>query len=166
MSCDAHGLTPRVANSVRESRVGRKPSSTKVRPASSGISGGITLTRFATCACGQLSAACAAEPANVSLCHCLACQKRTGSTYGVAAFFQRRDVEPRGRAQSFTRMSESGHPVTFHFCPVCGSTVYWEPHRKPEMIAVAVGAFADPGFPQPSQAVNAEHRHSWVSISI
>jgi len=50
-------------------------------------------------------------------------------------------------------MSDSGQPVTFHFCAVCGSTVYWEPHRKPEMIAVAVGAFADPAFPPPLQAV-------------
>lgn len=121
--------------------------------------------RFATCACGQLSAGCAGEPTSVSLCHCLACQKRTGSTFGVAAFFRRSDVEPKGRAQSFMRTSDSGHPVTFHFCAVCGSTVYWEPHRKPEMIAVAVGAFADPAFPPPSQAVNEKHRHPWVVIS-
>jgi hypothetical protein len=30
------------------------------------------------------------------------------------------------------------------------------------MVAVAVGAFADPAFPAPSQAVYAEHRHRWV----
>ena len=52
--------------------------------------------------------------------------------------------------------------VTFYFCPHCGSTVYWEPRRKPEIVAVAVGAFADPAFPAPSQAVYAEHRHIWV----
>jgi hypothetical protein len=46
--------------------------------------------------------------------------------------------------------------------PHCGSTVYWELRRKPEMVAVAVGAFADPAFPAPSQAVYAEHRHIWV----
>jgi len=30
------------------------------------------------------------------------------------------------------------------------------------MVAVAVGAFADPAFPAPSPAVYAEHRHRWV----
>jgi len=34
-----------------------------------------------------------------------------------------------------------------------GSTVLWEPSRKPETIAVAVGAFADPAFPPPSKVV-------------
>ena len=53
----------------------------------------------------------------------------------------------------YTRSSDSGFDVTFHFCGDCGSTVFWEPQRKPEWIAVAVGAFADPTFPRPSQAV-------------
>jgi hypothetical protein len=40
--------------------------------------------------------------------------------------------------------------------------VYWEPERKPELIGVAVGAFADPAFPAPSQSVFDERRHAWV----
>jgi len=114
-------------------------------------------TRLATCVCGQLAASCSGDPAQVSLCHCLACQRRTGSTYGVAAFFPRENVIVAGDAKAYTRSSDSGYPVTFYFCPDCGSTVYWRPTRKR-----AVGAFADPGFPAPSQAVHAEHRHRWV----
>ncbi len=120
--------------------------------------------RTANCACGQLVARTTAEPVKVSLCHCLACQRRTGSTYGIAAFFPRDAVELGGEARAFTRPSDSGHPVTFHFCPYCGSTVYWEPQRLAGMIAVAVGAFADPAFPAPTQAVNAGHRHGWVTV--
>ena len=123
------------------------------------------MKRIATCACGQLVLACEGEPTGVSLCHCLACQKRTGSTYGIAAFFQRGDVESRGRTQHYRRSSDCGHDVTFYFCPHCGSTVFWEPHRKADMVAVAVGAFADPAFPRPSQMVYEEHRHPWVAIS-
>jgi hypothetical protein len=63
------------------------------------------MERTATCVCGQLSALCKSEPARVSLCHCLACQKRTGSTYGIAAFFRREDVESKGHAQQYTRSS-------------------------------------------------------------
>ncbi len=122
-------------------------------------------TRVATCACGQLSIRCLGEPTKVSLCHCLACQKRTGSTYGVAAFFWRKDVEPQGATQSYTRQSDSGHPITFHFCPDCGSTVFWKPHRKLDAMAVAVGSFADPTFPPPTQAVFTAQRHPWVIIS-
>ena len=118
--------------------------------------------RVATCACGQLRIACRGGPLKVSLCHCLDCQKRTGSTYGIAAFFPRERVRAEGRASRYERSSDSGHAVAFHFCPDCGSTVFWEPERKPEAIAVAVGSFADPSFPAPTQSVWNERRHPWV----
>jgi hypothetical protein len=121
--------------------------------------------RVATCACGQLSANCHGEPALVSLCHCLECQKRTGSVFGIAAFFARANVTTGGQAKAYTRGSDSGHDVTFHFCPNCGATVFWEPARKPDMIAVAVGSFADPSFPAPAQAVYHQRRHPWVEFS-
>jgi len=121
-------------------------------------------TRLATCACGQLSVRCVGDPASVSLCHCLECQKRTGSTYGVAAFFARADVTPAGEAHRYTRPSDSGYPVTFYFCATCGSTVYWEPHRKPGLLAVAVGAFADPAFPAPAKEAYRERRHPWAQL--
>ena len=118
------------------------------------------MKRTATCACGQLQVSCAGEPARVSLCHCLDCQKRTGSTYGIAAFFSREDVKAKGEFLTFRREADSGFAVNFHFCPHCGSTVFWEPERKPDAIGVAVGAFADPAFPAPTQAVYDKRRHA------
>ncbi|MCT7375662.1 GFA family protein [Chelativorans sp. EGI FJ00035] len=124
------------------------------------------MARIATCTCGSLRATCVGEPEKVSLCHCFACQRRTGSTFGIAAFFRREDVRVEGPARCYTRPSDSGFPVDFHFCPDCGSTVWWEPQRKPAMIAVAVGSFADPAFPAPTQAVYAECGHPWVRDSV
>jgi hypothetical protein len=121
-------------------------------------------TRAATCTCGSVCVTCSGEPAKVSLCHCLACQKRTGSTYGIAAFFPDAALSMRGETRAYTRPSDSGHPVTFHFCPNCGSTVWWQASRLPGMTAVAVGAFADPQFPAPEQAVFVEHKHGWVVV--
>ena len=120
------------------------------------------MARLATCACGQLRVTCQGEPITVSLCHCLECQKRTGSTFGVTAFFPRADVEPQGEAREYSRIGGSGSAVVFHFCPNCGSSVYWEPRRAPDLIGVAVGAFADPDFPAPSQSVFTQRRHAWV----
>lgn len=102
----------------------------------------------------------------MSLCHCLECQKRTGSSYGIAAFFDRSGVLIEGESTVFERPSDSGFPVVHHFCPRCGSTVFWYPLRKPNVIAVAVGAFADPHFPKPAQAVYPHHRHAWVTIAL
>lgn len=33
----------------------------------------------------------------------------------------------------------------------------------PDLIAVGIGSFADPGFPAPTQAVYAQYRHPWVN---
>ena len=43
--------------------------------------------------------------------------------------------------------------LTVHFCPTCGSTVYWEGEGFPGYVAVAIGNFADPNFPGPTIAV-------------
>lgn len=120
----------------------------------------------AACACNQMTVVCTGEPTSVSLCHCLACQKRTGSPFGIAAFFDRAQVAISGDSQEFTRASDRGFDVTFHFCPCCGSTVYWEPRRKPQSLAVAVGCFADPSFSAPRQAVYTEHQHPWLDVQI
>lgn len=122
-------------------------------------------TRKATCCCGQLSVTCEGEPLRISMCHCLSCQQRTGSVFGVQARFGRPQVTNRsGRAAQFVRVGDSGGRCTFSFCPDCGSTVFWEPERLPDVIAVAVGAFADPGFPAPKVSVYGARRHPWTAM--
>lgn len=123
-----------------------------------------TEPRHATCACGQLRVACSGEPVRVSVCHCLDCQRRTGSAFGVQARFAREDVAIEGEASVFTRSSDSGNDVTHHFCPNCGSTVYWQLQALPDFVSVAVGAFADPQFPEPWISVYEIRRHPWVRI--
>jgi hypothetical protein len=83
--------------------------------------------------------------------------------FGVQARFPREAVTSiEGRSTQFVRVGDSGNPVTFHFCPVCGSTVYYELSAVPGFIAVTVGAFADPHFPAPKISVYEQRRHSWA----
>ena len=119
--------------------------------------------RHATCGCGQLRLTCEGEPVRISMCHCLECQRRTGSAFGVQARFARdRVTKIEGRTAQFSRVADSGKRVEFRFCPACGSTVYWEAEAAPELISVAVGAFADPHFPPPEISVWERRRHSWA----
>lgn len=122
--------------------------------------------RQATCSCRQLRVECAGEPGLISLCHCYECQRRTGSVFGVAAFYPRGHVTPQGEAKRFTRSSDTGFDVNFYFCPDCGANVYWETARKPDVIAVAIGAFADCNFSAPQKIVYEEHRHPWVKCTL
>ena len=120
--------------------------------------------RTARCACGQVTVRCTGEPVSVSLCNCTECQRRTGSAFGVAAFFRAEDVEARGETGCFSRVADSGFAVHHHFCTGCGTTIWWLPERKADMIAVALGCFADPGFPAPSKSVHEETKVPWVDF--
>jgi hypothetical protein len=82
-------------------------------------------SRTPSCSCGQLQVIARDEPVRVSICHCLACQRRTGSAFGVQARFQRRDVSIEGRSSEYRRIADSGNALRFHFCLECGSTVYY-----------------------------------------
>lgn len=121
-------------------------------------------TRRAACHCGQLKVSCEGEPVRVSVCHCLGCQRRTGSAFGVQARFRREQVRVEGEASVFARAGEPGASSSFRFCPACGSTVYWEAEALPDVILVSVGAFADPSFALPSVSFYEARRHPWVAL--
>jgi hypothetical protein len=103
-------------------------------------------------------------PEKVSACHCIACQRRTGAPLGVSAAYNSADVVIAGASTAFQRPTASGGTSTFHFCPVCGTTVYWNSHKFPRLTGVAVGAFADPAFPAPVRSVWEQTRHDWVYV--
>ena len=123
-------------------------------------------SREAACACGQLRLTCAGEPLRISICHCLDCQRRTGAPFGMQVRYARDKVTAiSGDRQQFTRGADSGNTVTFSFCPHCGSTLLWELSAFPDVVAIAVGAFADPGFPAPRISVYEKRQHHWIDLS-
>lgn len=121
-------------------------------------------TRHAACSCGQLHLDASGEHVRISMCHCLDCQRRTGSVFAAQARFPAANVSISGQSSTFVRPADSGNRITFHFCPNCGATVYYQINDLPEIIAVPVGAFADPSFPAPRVSVYEARRHSWVGI--
>ena len=122
------------------------------------------MTRRAQCTCGQLSVAVEGEPERRSICHCLECQRRTGSAFGVQARFPKSAVAISGTSTAYSRTGDGGGTAIMHFCPICGSTVYWAPKEMPDLIYVAVGAFADPTFPAPMVSVYGERMHKWLAL--
>src|SRR5262245_19703419 len=111
---------------------------------------GVAGQDVAHCSCGSVKAVATGEPEAVVACHCLECQRRTGSPFGVGAYYPRDRVSVSGPTQAFSRRTDSGETFTSHFCIRCGTTVYWCIEEDASRIGVAVGAFADPEFPGPS----------------
>ncbi len=120
--------------------------------------------RNAACCCGQLTLVAEGEPVRISMCHCLACQRRTGSPFGAQARFPRDKVRVEGSSTAYARTGDTGSVITFHFCPKCGSTIYCELEKWPDFTVVPLGAFADPSFPAPTVSIYEARRHSWTGI--
>jgi len=121
-------------------------------------------TRTASCSCGQLTAITSADPVRVSVCHCLACQRRTGGVFAAQARFHASAVAIAGASHTFVRVGDEGGKGTFHFCPTCGVTVYYTTDAVEDSIAIPIGVFADPAFPAPTISVYEERMHAWVAM--
>ncbi|MCI0400065.1 MAG: GFA family protein [Gammaproteobacteria bacterium] len=120
-------------------------------------------SRTASCSCGQLRIEVQGEPRGVGVCHCLACQRRTGSVFAALASFSA-PYTVSGTATEYVRVGDQGAKFIFRFCPVCGTTVFHTEEGMEQSVSVAVGAFADPGFPPPQDSVYDCRRHPWVQL--
>jgi hypothetical protein len=124
-------------------------------------------TRTASCSCGQLRIDVQGEPSGVGVCHCLACQQRTGSVFAALASFAK-PYRVSGRATEYRRRGDAGGQFVFRFCPVCGTSLFhtevFDDGTEERGVGVAVGAFADPTFPPPTVSVYDCRRHGWVRL--
>jgi hypothetical protein len=118
--------------------------------------------RTARCSCGAVQIEAQGDPGSVVACHCLECQRRTGSVFGVGAYYAEDKVSIRGATKEYSRPTDSGSSFVTHFCPECGSTVFWRAGKNPGFVGIAVGAFTDPAFPAPIRSVWEQSMHGWV----
>ena len=123
------------------------------------------MNRVARCVCGELSINVYGEPKLSVACNCVNCQRRTGSVYGVAAYFDNDSItEQAGNPSQYQGKSDSGNNITTSFCSKCGSTVFWEAELFNGLTGVAVGCFTDPNFPEPSATVWTKSKYEWVEF--
>ena len=123
------------------------------------------MERIGQCHCGSLRVIATGDPDRVYLCHCKACQRRTGTSFHFGASYPKERVRLDGERKIYERDADSGYRIRFHFCPNCGSTLYWEGDRDPAVCGVAVGAFDTSAFPPPSDSIcEQESMHSWLGL--
>jgi len=120
-------------------------------------------TRTASCTCGHLRIEVQGEPRGVGICHCLACQQRTGSVFAALASFAA-PYKVTGTATEYVRTGDQGARFIFRFCPVCGTNLFHTEEGEAGGVGVAVGAFADPSFPAPKLSIYDCRRHPWVQL--
>ena len=120
----------------------------------------------ARCSCEQLKLTYQGDIKRMSMCHCFECQKRTGSAFGIQTRLERNKVTIEGQSTEHVRMGDEGGKIKLHFCPSCGSTVFWyiDVEGFKDSIVVAAGAFEDQTLPAPTFSVYEARKHHWVDL--
>jgi hypothetical protein len=118
----------------------------------------------AKCQCGQLNVTCEGEPTRISVCHCHDCQRRSGSVFAAQIRFPTGNVRVSGDYRSWTRTADSGNKAHHHFCPTCGSTLFYEIDLMPGVTAIPMGAFAGTELPRPWVSVYENRKAPWVEL--
>ena len=74
-----------------------------------------------------------------------ACERERLSLHGLSASnrsgaqLQHIDVELSGPSRSYVREAEEGRKLNNHFCPSCGTTVYWTLDLCPDLYGIGGG---------------------------
>ena len=84
----------------------------------------------------------------------------------MQAGYKAHQVQVTGRFDDYSRISDEADRKehVFHFCPECGSQVFYTEPTEPDLVVVSVGSFADPSFPPPTKSGYDSRRHPWVQL--
>ena len=84
----------------------------------------------------------------------------------MQAGFKSDQVRIAGRFNDYSRISDEADAKehAFHFCPECGSQVFYTEPDDPDLIVVSTGSFADPSFPPPTESGYDSRRHPWIGL--
>ncbi len=84
----------------------------------------------------------------------------------MQAGYRADQVQVTGRFSDYSRISDEADRKehVFHFCPECGSQVFYTEPSEPDVLVVSVGSFADPTFPPPTRSGYDSRRHPWVQL--
>ena len=111
-----------------------------------------TTHHIARCACARTSITVAGDPRFHAVCHCTNCKRRTGSAFGVSAYYQRAAIIEQVGATSVYALHNAHRKEDQerHFCPTCGTTLFWTTSTAPELVGIAAGCFGEeqPGVPR------------------
>jgi hypothetical protein len=122
------------------------------------------MNSIAKCQCGRLRARVAGDPLLVLICHCAACQHRTGAPFSYCAYFERSKVQLEGPSNCYEREGQEGRKLRYYFCPRCGTTVYWELDFRPDRYGIAATLFDEKSFSSPALSIWEENKCDWVVL--
>jgi hypothetical protein len=116
------------------------------------------------CACGAVRYRLASEPLFVHCCHCLNCQRQTGSAFVVNLLIEADRVEVLGAEPDVVEAPrDDGTPQRIHRCPTCHVAVFSE-YGRPDVLFVRGGTLDEPRGIVPDVHIYTRSKVGWVTL--
>ena len=116
------------------------------------------------CACGAVRYRLASEPLFIHCCHCLNCQRQTGSAFVINLLIEADRIEvPVGAPQPVDAPRDSGKPQRIFRCPDCQVAIFSE-YGRSDVSFVRAGTLDDPTRIEPDVHIYTRSKVEWVTI--
>jgi len=124
------------------------------------------MKRRAECCCGKIKIELKNDPKVLAICHCNNCKKRTGSAFGISAYFALKSVEKFPEDMSCYELSndELNIQQKRYFCSNCGTTIYWFISNRPNLVGFAGGCFIETPLKEPKMSLRNSNKFSWLHL--
>lgn len=118
-----------------------------------------------SCLCGNVEYSSTAEPTAQVVCHCLDCQKQTGTAYSIVVGLPEAELTLSGSSHAtVVTFGDTGVQTIRHFCNNCGSPIYSQPQALPGVAFLKAGTLDDTSWLKPTVNVYCETAQSWVTM--
>ena len=116
------------------------------------------------CSCGEVRYRLTSDPLFVHCCHCLNCQRQTGSAFVINLLIEADRVEVlAGDPQPVPVPRDDGSEQLIHRCPTCGVAVF-STYTRPELLFVRGGTLDEPTGVAPDVHIFTRSKVDWVEL--
>jgi len=118
------------------------------------------------CACGAIRYRLASPPMFVHCCHCLDCQRQTGSAFVLNAIIEgdRIALLTDTAPVPVPVPTDSGRPHDIYRCPTCQTALWSDYGRRPNYRFVRIGTLTDPTALAPDVHIFVRSKQPWVGL--
>ena len=115
------------------------------------------------CSCGAIRYRLTDEPLFTHCCHCLNCQRQTGSAFVINLLIEAERVEVAGDPTPVDVPRDDGSFQRVYRCPTCEVAVFSE-YTWPEIWFVRGGTLDDPASVAPDVHIFTKSKLPWVVL--
>jgi len=124
----------------------------------------VSTTGEGGCACGAVRYRLTSEPLFTHCCHCLNCQRQTGSAFVINLLIEADRVELlAGEPRPIDVPRDDGSAQQVFRCPDCQVALYSE-YGRPGVQFVRAGTLDDPAEIQPDVHIFTRSKLDWVTL--